>query len=361
MKINSIQVLRAVAVILVTHAHSIDTQMAFSRAFQDDFFYLQNLGAIGVDLFFVISGFIICYVASKYQGVTDGFEFLKKRFFRINPVYYVASILALLVTFLVMPRAIDQGMMIRAYNSLVILPIIPAQAAYPVPILSVGWSLSFEWFFYVLFFCTILMGLKNKVPVLALIIISLVVFGRLYHPNSWVVFYTNPLLLEFMFGTLVFWMYNHVKLSKGVSLLLIVLGISGYIFNIFHDFGTLSELNDIYTGVGMLDRVLLWGVPSLFLFTGCVFMEKAGGFNKIWNNSLLLYLGNGSYSIYLVHTTVNLILATQLYARVGFFLNPDLAVFVQMIIGIMGGLLFYQKVEKPVIAYFHPPMQKQTA
>jgi peptidoglycan/LPS O-acetylase OafA/YrhL len=71
MKLGSIQFLRAIAAILVLYAHSIDLQMGYSHSFQQDFFYWQNFGAFGVDIFFVISSFIISYSAGSYKGVRE--------------------------------------------------------------------------------------------------------------------------------------------------------------------------------------------------------------------------------------------------------------------------------------------------
>ena len=68
-KLNSIQVLRAVAATLVAYAHSIDLQSSYSHSFQESFFDWGNFGAFGVDLFFVISGFIISYSAERYTGI----------------------------------------------------------------------------------------------------------------------------------------------------------------------------------------------------------------------------------------------------------------------------------------------------
>jgi exopolysaccharide production protein ExoZ len=70
MKINSIQYLRAIAAILVVYAHSLNF-MGGGDSSQSKFFFLKHFGAIGVDLFFVISGFIITYVSFDLKGYKD--------------------------------------------------------------------------------------------------------------------------------------------------------------------------------------------------------------------------------------------------------------------------------------------------
>jgi exopolysaccharide production protein ExoZ len=82
MKLNSIQYLRAIASILVVYCHAIDIQVYFGISRQQNFYYLQNFGAIGVDLFFVISGFIITYVSRNVLADIPSTKiFLQKRFF----------------------------------------------------------------------------------------------------------------------------------------------------------------------------------------------------------------------------------------------------------------------------------------
>jgi exopolysaccharide production protein ExoZ len=155
MKLNSIQFLRAVAVTLVVYAHSIDLTMQFGKSRQQDFYYLNNIGCIGVDLFFVISGFIITYVARNYSGTDQGLKFLQKRFYRINPIYYIASglFIAVLIARL---GGINSLYAVKLKLNLVpsiidTLWIIPTSgSSLPTPLLLIGWTLSFEWLFYIL-------------------------------------------------------------------------------------------------------------------------------------------------------------------------------------------------------------------
>lgn len=359
MKINSIQFLRAIAVILVVHVHAIDTQEAFSVSHQQKFYFLENFGAIGVDLFFAISGFIISYVANSYFGAREGVDFLKKRFLRINPIYYVATLV-----FMVMFCLFDKFFpVIAVLNGLrdtaLMLPVLNAQK-WLGPLLIVGWSLSYEWWFYVLFFVLILFRVKNKALLLLLVIPALVVIGRLLHPHDFrAIFYTNPIMLEFLFGVIIYWLYRHVKVATGIAAALLILGLGGYVYNILHGFGDISELGSVTSGVGSLKRVLLWGLPSAFILAGCIFLEAKGVFAKLWNNRFGLLVGDASYSIYLTHYTLFYIL-TQVYIQTGFFWNPDLSIFVHMVLAVGAGILFYQKVERPLLKLLHskPPVQQ---
>jgi peptidoglycan/LPS O-acetylase OafA/YrhL len=357
MKINSIQILRAFAVILVTHVHAIDLQMFFSKSFQQNFYYLQNLGAIGVDLFFVISGFIISHVAGNYTGINDGIKFISRRFLRINPVYYFVSILFFVLLCFLDESIPMNSLFIRAINTLFIIPVFNFQTHFFLPLLNVGWSLSFEWLFYLIYCCTILLKVRNKLPLLLIIIVGLVVAGRIYHPNFILTFYSHPLLLEFLFGAIIYSLYNKIRVAKGVAIIILITGVAGYIFNIFHNFNNIAEIPNIYSGEDQLNRVALWGIPSLFIFAGSLFIERAGAWRGIWNNSFLLLLGDASFSIYLCHYVTNYLLRL-VFGAFGFFMNPDVAILFIMFIGITGGVIFYLKLEKPIILFFQSGHQK---
>jgi exopolysaccharide production protein ExoZ len=358
MKINSIQFLRAIAVILVVHVHAIDTQEAFSVSHQQKFYFLENFGAIGVDLFFGISGFIISYVANSYFGAKEGVDFLKKRFLRINPIYYVASLI-FMVLFCFFDQFFPLATVLTGLRDMIVmLPVLNAQK-WLGPILIVGWSLSYEWWFYVLFFLLIVCRVKHKALLLLLVIPALVVIGRVLQPQDFrAIFYTNPIMLEFLFGVIIFWLYRHARVATGVAALLLLLGIGGYVYNVIYGFGDISELGSVTGGTGSLKRVLLWGLPSAFILAGCIFLEKKGVFDKLWNNRFGLLVGDASYSIYLTHYTFFYLLS-QVYARTGYFLNPDLSIFIHMALAVGVGIWFYKKVERPLIKMLHskPPVQ----
>ncbi|RYZ36844.1 MAG: acyltransferase, partial [Sphingobacteriales bacterium] len=84
-KLCSVQYLRAVAALMVVHCHAIDLQMQLGTSWQQHFRYLQNFGAIGVDIFFVISGFIISYISRAEHGVAAAKDFMLRRWVRVAP------------------------------------------------------------------------------------------------------------------------------------------------------------------------------------------------------------------------------------------------------------------------------------
>ena len=356
MKLNAIQFLRALAAILVAYAHSIDLQMRYAHSFQQDFFYLQNFGAFGVDIFFVISGFIIPYSAGSYEGAREGRLFFFKRFRRVNPVYYLSTLLFI--------GTMIHGILIKKIplfpfpvivKSVFLLPFFDSKS-FITPILFPAWTLSFEWLFYLLFLLTILLRTRHKERMLLLLITGLVAAGLLFKGftdlDYRLRFMTSPILLEFLLGVCLYWCSVKIKVPKKLAFALLLAGICICVYEIVRGFGEISEAVSIIDGQLSLTRFILWGIPAGLLVAGCIFLEKAHSLSRIWNNSLTTLLGDASYSIYLVNYTIYALCGT-VYNRVGFFLNPDLAILLQFLVAIMGGLIFYRLVEKPLLQLLH--------
>jgi peptidoglycan/LPS O-acetylase OafA/YrhL len=372
MKLSSIQLLRAIAIILVVYAHSIDLQMIFSHSFQQDFFYLQNFGAFGVDLFFVVSGFVISMVATRYNGARAGFRFLARRFTRLNPVYYLASALFLPVLFL--RHANMNGFLLHhgvLEKTLLVLPFFD-NPRWIIPVLPIGWTLSFEWLFYMQFFIAILCVPRKKEWLIGLLITGMVGLGIVFKNRDprWI-FLTSPIQLEFLLGVMIFRLYNlnvQPRLAKTIAWICLVGGTCICLFLIFTGFEDDLEMVRIFDDGGVFSRLMHWATASGLLVTGFTFMEKSvleqekkipreAPFPPSPINSRkhrgkivawLLLCGDASYSIYLTHLLIFAV-CRALYSRLGFPPAPDLAVFAQMALALFLGILFYKWVESPLL------------
>ena len=355
MKLNSIQFLRAVAALLVVYEHSMDVQMQFGTSWQQNFYHLDGFGCIGVDLFFVISGFIITFVAQKYRGFDDGMHFLEKRFWRINPIYFIATLVCLGVSLLQM--AINNTMITSPiikiigslFDTLLILPYKEEISSFK-PLLIVGWTLSFEWLFYILFFFLIVGNVKRKTLALPVLFIILITIGQLTKPEDLrLQFITNPILLEFLLGVMICQLYvSGKKITTWLAATCLAIGIISYIFLIRFGYGNVWYYLSTINGKTSLNKFLLWGIPSAFIMFGCVFLEKNGKLHRLFDNKLSLLLGNASYSIYLIHYTLFSALYL-VYNKTGFFLPADAMIWIQVIVGVGISLVFYKLVEKPLL------------
>ena len=145
-KIEIVQGLRALAVLLVVWTHSIVAASYHSTPKQGTFFHLKSFGACGLDIFFVISGFIVSLVASRAiaQSQSSARTFLSRRFTRIFPLYWILTGVVI-----VEAQLGKYPILWHRVPWLATLFLLPGWQ-YPVPplILSLGWSLVFEIYFY---------------------------------------------------------------------------------------------------------------------------------------------------------------------------------------------------------------------
>jgi exopolysaccharide production protein ExoZ len=342
--------LRAVAALMVVYTHCTNEMGIFAHGWQQTLPARTAFGTFGVDLFFVISGFVIFISASRLSGRSAALSFLWHRFRRINPVYYLMTLLTLIVwipSFLRHQRPPLTGLQIA--SSLALLPF-PGSTH---TIMSQAWTLRFEWYFYLVLSVLILSRTQRKGQKAGLFLGSMALLGLLLHndPTELTNFYMNPIILEFVFGAVVGMLYLRWTPERKIALRLLLLGsFSGLVLLItgYYDFLALSGFR---TAIPECIHALLWGGSAALIVAGCVFLEKTRTTTSFLQHRFILLLGDASYSIYLFHVLV-LNLIDAFYLRVGFFLPPDLAIFIHLIIAIAGSLLFYKWVEIPLLNAF---------
>ncbi|MCF0062716.1 acyltransferase [Dyadobacter chenwenxiniae] len=357
-QLNSIQYLRALAALLVVYCHAIDQQMRLGQSYQQGFHHLQNFGAIGVDIFFVISGFIISYISKKEVGPKAALIFLKKRFIRINPAYYAASVIAL--GFMMLSNSFSFSTQ-STLKTISILPIFESGEIFQNPILHIGWTLSFEWLFYLVVSLLMLLSVvQYKDHLLILILVVVTLLGILFpskeiHFN----FVTNPMILEFGFGILLSIIYKDLKAQPIIyPALLLAITAAFFIHLIYNGYGEISEASKILKGENVWQRIVIWGIPSATLALGLLFLEKQMGSNFFHNKKLLL-LGDASYAIYLVHQTCfKVIISVLQKTHFASKLNLDFLVLILVCISVMTGILFHIYIEKKLISFFNKILVK---
>ncbi|WP_420961598.1 acyltransferase family protein [Brucella sp. IR073] len=267
-QLQSIQVLRAIAALAVVFFHLSPASW--------------TLGAAGVDLFFVISGFIMGTV-----GLSDSpGSFMRKRIIRIVPLYWAVTLAmcaASLVPGLFANFTFDLP---RLVTSLFFIPFEDLQGKI-WPLVVVGWTLNYEMFFYVLFALGLWLRLPILVPVLA--IAALAAAGLLLRPDATIPrFYTDQLLLEFAIGLLL----SRAMVFKN-ALLGAALAIAGVVSLL--SWGLASDTPEW--------RVIYWGLPAAAIVAGFLAVERAGAFPARALRPLEK-LGDASYSLYLTHGIV---------------------------------------------------------
>jgi exopolysaccharide production protein ExoZ len=243
------------------------------------------LGQAGVDVFFVISGFIMWMVTIKPVGPA---QFLWHRVVRVVPLYWIATLI------MAVHRSSSASDTVR---SLLFWPYRDATGEL-WPVLVQGWTLNFEMFFYLLFAATLIMPRRLQLLSLTAILCSLSAIGIAFQPHEAELHvYTSPLLMEFLAGV---WLSEIVQRGKipGVKIAVAMLFI-----------GLLGFVVSLSRPPPELWRFILWGGPSLLVLCGAISIELRRGLPSIKSLKLL---GDGSYSIFLFHPFVLRIVGTPL-------------------------------------------------
>ncbi len=332
-KLYSIQYLRAFAVLLVVIFHASQRTQDFVPSQLTA--YLK-IGGSGVDLFFIISGFIM-WAITDGRPTSPG-RFIVRRITRIVPLYWIMTLLLVGAAFVGQPHifpnvSLDFG---RVIKSLLFIPHFnPDHPRQWFPVLIPGWTLNYEMFFYVIFAGCLF--LKNQYRLVASLSVlgTLVLIGFILKPQTpTLILTTNPLLLEFMMGIIIAHFWTQKKLSQGrYASLMIVLGLAAL------------AITGLFAVEAKEYRALCWGLPSAFILAGSL----GSAFLKS-ENKLGALIGDASYSIYLTHSFGLSILYGAWKFLPPFFLSTGGAI-IFIIIGVtgslIGGVLSYYIIEKP--------------
>jgi exopolysaccharide production protein ExoZ len=284
-KLDSIQYLRAVAAAAVVVSHSANSLLGRTSHLID-----LDYGAYGVDVFFVVSGFVMFY--TTYGAPMRPGTFFVKRLIRIFPLYFILST-AMLVLVALSPSSFNQESAdLAAYlQSVFFIPHWNPRLHNLEPIIGQGWTLNYEMFFYVLFAASLFIRHRLKGLAVLPLLGALVVAGRLHpieHPMY--ITYTSTLLMEFGLGIVVaasFLAPARPGLRQPLALMLLLAAATAYLYG-FHADAHASESA----------RPLFVGVPAALLVTGTVAVERYGSLARA---ALLGLVGDASYSLYLVH------------------------------------------------------------
>ena len=287
-KLRSIQVLRAIAATAVVVYHAFYVADPHTAA---------RVGAAGVDLFFVISGFIIATVANKRSPA----DFLADRVWRIFPLWLIA-----VTPWLIAKQPTLPGVL----SSLTLWPLYGNH--FYSPALGVGWSLCFEMLFYGAF-ALALAGWKRTI--LSLFVACLLIGSVTQVALTW--FLGSPLILEFLAGVLI----ARMRPPERLAIPLLFLGFLG--------FAAAPLDHYLYVlGPPAFIRVLYWGVPAALIVYGARGLERLFA-RKAFD--VPVKLGDASYSIYLFHPCV-----------------MNLGIAPAIVLSLVLGLLVHRLIERPL-------------
>jgi peptidoglycan/LPS O-acetylase OafA/YrhL len=334
-RFRSLEALRAIAALLVVMFH---TETLAGVAGYPVFGWLFADGDKGVDLFFVLSGFIMMTVHRGDLGHPRRLgNYAISRVFRIYPNVWIVSTLALVI-YLAGFGGDTGGEKLGAGNLLASFLLLPQSGD---ALVNVTWTLKYEIFFYALFGLLLIRAWLGAIlltiwqaAIVACLLLSI-------DTSPFWGFYLRPIACEFGIGCLVALLVDrHCLVGTGpkTGWAWASLAIGGPAFVIF------LLQNAFYPGMDIVvPRCLTFGVAAGLIIYGCCVLEVAGHLKV---GRLPVFLGGASYAIYLVHFPV-VRLGVKLIAR----LHPSQISFACLVvaaIGISVGVVFHLIIDRPL-------------
>jgi exopolysaccharide production protein ExoZ len=323
----AIQYLRAVAAGLIAFQHAMGIP-AFVH-------YAAHFGTVGVDLFFVISGFIMWTTTERRERAPV--QFWLARIVRIVPLYwifttvYVAAALITPESFYVVH--LEAAHILKSY---LFVPAVHPNLGLIAPVYTLGWTLNYEMFFYLLFgFCLFVPWPRLRFALLAAALLILVACGLLLQPSGAIGrTYTDPILLEFLAGVMLA-ILSPLLMRGGMVAGLMLIAAAILWVAVMYGYGFAPE------------RIVSHGIPAVTAVAGALMIEPVV---RRRPSRLWLMLGDASYSIYLAHPFGQRVLLIAVNRTIGVAgIPPTLYVLTALVAGIAGGVVCHFLIERPLL------------
>ena len=250
-----------------------------------------DTGAQGVHIFFVISGFVMGWTARPLIGWAGAFRyFLTSRIIRIVPLYWVLNILKIVQIALVPTLAFVKPDFLNIALSMLFIPSRNAEGAIEA-FYGVGWTLNFEMFFYVVFAVCLLLRVRILLGV-TVVMLAAAALAPIRVPHTWpaITYLFQPMILNFVWGLLIAEMYARRRFPAYLAVACIVVG---FLVIFSYPAPTMKY-------AGLQYAMVVWGLVCL--------EDRIGPFIPRW----LVYGGDASYSLYLIHPMVGVAVAIAL-------------------------------------------------
>ncbi len=331
MKLVSIQYLRGFAAMMVVLFHALHETAGLGLGSAT-----VHILEAGVDIFFVISGFIMYYTTRRGMGTL---EFYRHRIIRIVPLYWLITSFVV-VLMLVAPRLLQSSKFDLAHvlASYAFIPWPhPIHPGVMEPALAPGWTLNFEMAFYLLFGLSLLIPRRAVGLTIMMLALVVVAASRALGPpeqSAWS-FYASGLVLEFGAGVLLGAAFERLPpLPAWLALAVFALG---------------CAVLAIQFGQGSPGpwRALAWGTPALLIVAGAVLLERG---RTVAALPAAVLIGDASYSIYLSHPLI-LSAFAQVWRRIGLQHLPlalPLFLAASAVAAAAAGCLIFWLVERPL-------------
>ncbi len=349
-KIVNIQFLRAFAALAVVFYHtSIQYFAAGGSTSGNIFSYMSQVGYAGVDVFFVISGYIMWITTKNVHGLSGFKNFVYGRLTRIYLGYWPFFFFLLLVYY--------NGSLLDNFDLLgsFLLTVSSTNKL----LLQVAWTLQYELYFYLSFSLLLFFSREKFINILFFVFILIVavqLFG-IFHldiyakenlpgTSSFYTFWFSPFCIEFLLGCFVgyYFEHRHIKSLFLTFCIISILFVLTMVYQNNYIDGTLAS------GYDVPQRVLLFGTISMLLLAALVELNSR---NIIIFPKLSLLLGGASYSLYLSHNII-LLLISAIGIRTAiknFGAHQELLMLLIIFIILLFSVWYYKFIETPLINF----------
>lgn len=305
MRLESIHILRGIAASLVFLFHLVVTVDRYSP---HDLKQWVNLAQFGVDIFFVISGFVMAHSVRDLSGWKEGLLFVVMRIWRIAPLLYFLTVIHLLLQS-ALGQTIETA---RIINCFTIFPIMEAQSAHPYALIP-AWTLGYEMTFYLMVAATVVARLHALSAAIPMLVIALV-------PGDGPV--GSSLMLEFIFGIAAHALWSRGKVGQPQIWLISAM------------LAFVLPISDA--------RIVAWGIPAALIVMAFLAWQPGKSAIEFCGR----WLGTISYSLYLSHVVTFDAIAPYMAA-----ISPTALWVILPASGLVVSWLLYEAVEAPLWAY----------
>ncbi len=329
-QLKTLQIVRALASTSVVYFH-IGSVPCFGGIGS-----LPCFGGFGVDIFFVLSGFVMAMIIATGQSAS---RFAISRVSRIVPLYWVLTTFVLVLAAF-KPELLNSttANLLNYLRSILFVPYFKENGTL-MPMLFVGWSLNYEMVFYVCVALSLIISPKRSIFVTAgLLVATYMSFGYFAHSLVLNRFFGNELMYEFILGMLAFEVYNKGYFAHVPTGVALAAGVAGYLFM------AVADSNAFH-----INRLLSYGVPSFIVISSAVRLENAINSAPHVLVNLFIGAGDASYATYLSHPYVTEAVRKILVLKLHLFdINSTLGVAITVSITLMTGALIYRLIDKPL-------------
>lgn len=301
--LNNIQLLRFIAAALVVVAHGAIAPFGLPAEF-------YNTGRFGVDVFFVISGFIIPYIlfGGSHTEISkvklSGWDFFIRRLARIWPMYFIVTLLVFVCVYIVgsgwfKPNPdLAFAFSSAKLNMRLLFESLTFTHSFVAPTLNVGWTLQFEFMFYTIIAILLIVGVKRLesfvISTAAIMLVSYFILNSAAKPYlDWIApvkLIGSSMMFEFLFGLVLYRVHSAgVHLARTPSIIILATAIPLLL---------VIQLNNLIPGLNgqVFYRPIVWGSLAFLMVWAALSLEGIYTPPKF-----LVLLGDASYSLYLIH------------------------------------------------------------